>query len=271
MPPPQLPKTMPTPVPAANTSRKRQHDEIFVEPSAGPGEDSDTHMSLPPARTPTISPDLSHGEVVPITNPLTGQQGQTGARSESWFESTLQDRLGPRREDPPRQIDGPASQTTKRQCVREEPASKVIDFAADASSAGLQTPQADRYTQALGVGWAGLRQEPEVLAAARGYCRYIQNHYFLSDVVILAKGSVEGYLVKTNEGYYLFRDDLREGGLIARELEQALEKLKNPDFDFEGSVPRRWGLPSDVSSIGEIGVSTSTTEADSAGDVPMAD
>ena len=163
-------------------------------------------------------------------------------------------------EGAPSPVDGPASQMAKRQCVREESSStNIIDFA-------TRTPE---YTQALGIGWAGLGNDPDVLAAARGYCRYLENHYPLTDTEILAKSSLEAYLVKTNSGYYLFNDDLTEGRLIAQDFGVTLEKLKTSDIQFDGTASMRATITSKDPSTSENEAGTKVGEVDAGGDVRM--
>lgn len=235
-------------------------------------------MRLAPARTPAISPEPLHSEGMSTINPLTGQQGSAGARSESWFESTMLEKLGPGTEAGPDQVDGSASQEAKRQCVREEPSSNIIDFAkvtpqtqSRHARSHLRPTQADEYTHILGVGWTKLGDDPHFLAAVRGYCRYIENHYSLTNAEILAKSSsLDSYLVKTSGGYYLFNEKLTEGRLIARDLEVTLERLQSSEIQFDCAYPIHPANTSGGDPSKDNGTEISETErADAADDVPM--
>ena len=77
--------------------------------------------------------------------------------------------------------------------------------------------------------------DPDVLAAARGYCRNIENNYVLTMPEILAKSKgLEAFLVQTNEGYYLFNEGLTEGRLIANDYDTTLARLQSPEIQFNG-------------------------------------
>ena len=88
-------------------------------------------------------------------------------------------------------------------------------------------PVVDKYTHLLGIGWTYVGENSELAAMARGFGRYIAKHYPLTDLeVLLSSKSLESYLVKTSEGYFLFQEDLSSGQLVARTWEDTLANLQ---------------------------------------------
>ncbi|KAL6715244.1 hypothetical protein ACLMJK_007508 [Lecanora helva] len=240
------PPRAPIPIPPS-TSKKRGREVPEVE-----GDNDNGNIRLPPSKTPAISPDSFSGDGSPPRHPPIPELTSLGDRSRGSMELALQERLGMGLGDDPSPFDGPAAQTIKRTRVGEEVADpKIMDFATITPpvSAGLQTPQTDPYSQALGVGWTKMPDDPDTLAAVRGYCRYIENHYPLTGVEILTKSaSMDSYLVRTTQGYYLFDDNLTEGKFIAKDFETTLELLKPPTLRFGGATLRAADAPSSSGS-----------------------
>lgn len=101
-----------------------------------------------------------------------------------------------------------------------------------ASSDSLAQPIVDDFTLHLGIGWSRISEHIE--AAARGWARYIENHYPVTNVKILLESrGLQSYLVEANEGYFLFAENLRQGRLVSTTPEGALNNLKSspPVFD----------------------------------------
>ena len=219
------PATPAIPIPA-NSSKKRQRDDPSSDVSLDNSvdENGDLNIHLPPSRTPAISPDLVLGQGVSTIDPLTGRQALPAGQTESWFESTLEERLAKGGH-----VDVPEDQQTKRR--RPEASSSTANppigvTAGEQSSS--QVPKIDEFTHALGIGWAKIEGDPDYLAACRGYCRYIENHYQLAGVDILAKWkSTDSFLINTDDGYYLFNEELTEGRLVAKALDTTMAWLKN--------------------------------------------
>jgi len=104
-----------------------------------------------------------------------------------------------------------------------------------ASSDSLAQPIVDDFTVHLGVGWSRINDSPHIQAAARGWARYIENHYPVTHVKILLESrGLESYLVEAAEGYYLFAENLRQGRLVSTTPEGALQNLKISPPVFEG-------------------------------------
>ncbi len=101
---------------------------------------------------------------------------------------------------------------------------------------GSVEPAIDHFTHLLGVGWARIGADQDVQAAARGWSKYIENHYPLSMVsIVLRSKSLEANLAETKDGYFLFKDDLSEGRLVGSDWETCLANLKRTPIVFQGS------------------------------------
>jgi len=103
-------------------------------------------------------------------------------------------------------------------------------------SNGMEEPTIDAFTIYLGIGWSRISDGEDIQAAARGWAKFIENHYPVSDVHIrLQSKGLASYLVEAREGWFLFGEDLKEGRLVSTSLERTFENLKTtaPVFDGE--------------------------------------
>ncbi|KAK0612824.1 hypothetical protein B0T17DRAFT_593100 [Bombardia bombarda] len=128
-----------------------------------------------------------------------------------------------------------------------------------ASSDSISQPIVDDFTFHLGIGWSRISDHIE--AAARGWARYIENHYPVTNArILLESRGLQSYLVESTEGYFLFAENLRQGRLVSTTPERALQNLKSspPIFDgcqtmeaTETSKPTDVSLP-DLASTGPL-------------------
>jgi len=89
----------------------------------------------------------------------------------------------------------------------------------------------------LGVGWKNVMTNPVLRDAARAYSRVIENHFDLSEaLVMLEKESLSAYLVRAKQhgvqGYWLFSDSLQWCQLVGWSLERTVQNL------MAGPVPQ---------------------------------
>jgi hypothetical protein len=106
-------------------------------------------------------------------------------------------------------------------------------------SNGMEEPTIDAFTIYLGIGWSRISDGEDIQAAARGWTKFIENHYPVSDVHIrLQSKGLASYLVEAREGWFLFGEDLKEGRLVSMSLERTFENLKStpPVFDGEETL-----------------------------------
>jgi hypothetical protein len=104
-----------------------------------------------------------------------------------------------------------------------------------ASSDSPAQPVVDDFTLHLGIGWSRISDDGHIQAAARGWARYIENHYPLTHAKILLESrGLQSYLVEAAEGYFLFAENLRQGRLVSTTPEGALRNLKTSPPLFDG-------------------------------------
>ena len=107
------------------------------------------------------------------------------------------------------------------------------------NSTPSQQPMVDHFTLQLGVGWRGISDDEHIQAAARGWGRFVGNHYPVTSArIVLESKGLQSYLVEATEGYYLFSEDLRHGRLVSKTAEGALINLSTvpPTFDGESEM-----------------------------------
>lgn len=107
----------------------------------------------------------------------------------------------------------------------------------DNSPEAPSAPVVDEFTVHLGIGWAQMCADQHIQAAARGWQKYIENHYPVSDAKIrLQSRGLNAYLVEAREGFFLFADDLRSGRLVSKDAQCALRNLKSSPPNFEAEI-----------------------------------
>lgn len=96
----------------------------------------------------------------------------------------------------------------------------------------------DNFTLHLGIGWSSLSiTDPDTQAATRGWVKFIETHFPLSNVRIrLQSKGLASYLIESNEGYFLFGEDLKQGRLVSVDIEKTLVNLQGACPIFEGET-----------------------------------
>ncbi|GAP90113.2 hypothetical protein SAMD00023353_0203730 [Rosellinia necatrix] len=127
--------------------------------------------------------------------------------------------------------------STEAQTRRVSPA-RDIDSAAPTpglSADVASQPIVDNFTLHLGIGWSRISEDEDIQAAARGWARYIENHFPITKARIQLKSNgLQSYLVEASEGFFLFAEDLHRGQLVSRDVHQTLANLKSTPPVFEG-------------------------------------
>lgn len=103
------------------------------------------------------------------------------------------------------------------------------------ASASPQAPVVDNFTLHLGISWRRISDDEDIQAAARGWARFIENHFPITNVrVVLESKSLQSYLVESNSGFYLFTENLRQGQLVSQTVEGTLVNLQCSPPKFDG-------------------------------------
>lgn len=96
-------------------------------------------------------------------------------------------------------------------------------------------PVVDDFTLHLGIGWNRISSDEHIQAAARGWARYIEDHFPVTNAQIkLESKGLESYLVEAEEGFFLFGENLRQGRLVSRDPQRVLENLRTSPPTFDG-------------------------------------
>ncbi|KAK0374006.1 hypothetical protein CPAR01_06091 [Colletotrichum paranaense] len=103
------------------------------------------------------------------------------------------------------------------------------------SSESSAQPIVDQFTLHLGIGWRRISEDQHIQAAARGWARFIENHYPVSNAIIrLESKGLQSYLVEAAEGFFLFAENLRQGRFVSRDVEGAMRNLQCSPPTFDG-------------------------------------
>ena len=107
----------------------------------------------------------------------------------------------------------------------------------------------------LGVGWKNVMTNPTLRDAARAYSRVIENHFDLTEaVILLEKESLSAYLVRAKQhgvqGFWLFSDSLQWCQLVGWSLQRTVQNLMaGPVPQVEGErINARQRTPSEPST-----------------------
>ncbi|PKS12193.1 hypothetical protein jhhlp_001492 [Lomentospora prolificans] len=216
-----------TPSRPSGAGRKRSRDE--AEPNL-----SD---DLPePTPAPSSNNDwLSGNDMVMMETAVT--QPAMSSAAEALHNAEVKTALQMQQEQ---QVSGRSYKTQRRENVSAA-ATPAEEF--NSPSTALTTPTSenpnhpivDDFTLHLGIGWRRISNDEHIQAAARGWAKFIENHYPISNVVIqLESKGLQSYLIEAAEGYFLFDENLRQGRLVSTTGEGTLQNLKSNPPVFEG-------------------------------------
>lgn len=243
-----------TPI-STNPSRKRSRDESAFDSADADGSYFPSLQAQ--VNTPAPIPEEPiYGEGMTLLNPQTGVVLSAESQTGTWYEEKAdKDALVHEVEA----IDAansfrpiiPASRKSIRLSQNSIPNLSAFALPQSGSPNGTSAPasppktasgashaEIDEATLALGIGWTLLANEDEnILAAARGWARYLENHYarYIHGAEILLKSSgLNAYLVGCHEGFYLFSENLLEGRLVSRTWDGCIANLRSQPMAFEG-------------------------------------
>lgn len=135
--------------------------------------------------------------------------------------------------------------------------STAPSFTTPITTSSPESPSApiiDNFTLHLGIGWRRISEDVDIQAAARGWARFIENHFPVSNVhVLLESKGLQSYLIEASEGFFLFAENLRQGQLVSQTTDGALRNLQSnpPVFDgIESMVAAESPKPVDIQPQG---------------------
>ena len=225
-----------TPI-STNPSRKRSRDETAFD-----AEWDGSYFASVSTPAPIPEEEPIYGEGMVLLNPKTGVSVSAESQTGTWYEEKADDTA--LREEIIAAYDRPKLPTS-RKSVRLSQASirlpldtTVTPAPASPPKTAVDRPEVDEATIALGIGWTKMESESESLQiAARGWARYIDNHYS-GDIhgaqFLLRNAGLDAYLVGCQEGFFLFTESMLEGKLVGRTWETCLHHLKCQPMAFEG-------------------------------------
>ncbi|KAI0137433.1 hypothetical protein BJ170DRAFT_61494 [Xylariales sp. AK1849] len=221
--------------------RKRSRDEAAI------------NLDVEEVKLETIQPvkeaedEWVYGEGMVLIKSPSAYVAEAGTQSGTWVEEKSASEEQRRNEDARaiNQQERPSLRSNKSQRLdlnaismpssdaQINPPSSGHDIEVTTTAPGQ--PIVDNFTLHLGIGWSRINNNDHIQAAARGWARYIENHFPVTNAQIqLESKGLQSYLVETTEGYFLFTEDLRQGQLVSRDLNQAFENLKVTPPVFEG-------------------------------------
>jgi hypothetical protein len=233
----------PMPSAAPRTSRKRSRDEASI------------NIDAEEAKLQTIEPvkeaedEWIYGEGMVLIKKSAAYVADAGSQSGTWVEEKAAAEEQRRNDDARafNQQERPSLRSNKSQRLdmnsvslpsiqpqfkRPSPDRDIHNMTAPEST--IQ-PVIDNFTLNLGIGWSRVNGNEHKQAAARGWAKYIENHFPVSNVQIqLESRGLQSYLIEASEGYFLFTEDLQRGQLVSRDLNQTFQNLRASPPVFEG-------------------------------------
>ena len=216
-----------------NPSRKRSRD-VFTEDELSIAVPVETNglTSMEVVEEPIYGPGMT------LLNPSSGHAISAESQSGTWIEEKHEeDRLlAEKAAEELAESRRPILRPTKS--CRLEPVSSAGQIDTPITPVSLASPVADidPASAMLGVGWKVMpREDEDMMQAVRGWARYIENHYPLNAVEIVLKSEgQEAFLVRSQEGWWLFKEDLSEGRLVSTSFEGCVTGLRAEPKVFEG-------------------------------------
>ncbi|ODA80513.1 hypothetical protein RJ55_03472 [Drechmeria coniospora] len=225
-----------------------QADKYAPKPAAGRKRSWGEATNIPEPGPPTpaaIDPHggLACGEGMTPTESKSSILTDAVNPSDGWFsDEKTSDGQDATHQDAQRRIN-PASHKSQRvdHSIHESPALHPSSCDDGGKRAGVEDSGGagglviDDFTIHLGIGWRKISNDEDIQAAARGWARFIENHFPLHRVQIcLESKGLQSYLVETSEGYFLFAENLRQGRLVSRSIEGAVRNLQQTPPIFDG-------------------------------------
>ena len=231
---------------------------LFTNPSSKRSRDEADDEYLSPSASSNPAPRLQeepvvYGEGMTLISPSTGRAITAESQTGTWFEENLEiERQASIKaaKSLAQAAQDRASRPKKSLRLDSLPIPSLPAFAKESEDAHLHprsidSPVPDAATHLLGVGWKLIGQEEGMQSAAKGWAKYIDNHYpSITNIQLLLKSEGhQAYLVRATpnveeaegtEGFFLFAEDLNEGRLVAKTWDTCVPYLQSSPIVFEG-------------------------------------
>lgn len=188
------------------------------------------------------------GEGMTLIDPSTGRSLAAESQTGTWYEDHLEEErraaaeAAAAMEQEKLEALGRPSKTVRLDSPAPGIGSVDTPLAAmQQPLAGTETPAIDSASIMLGIGWKEVASDANMAQAARGWARFIENHYpMLGGVEILCKSDGhEVFLARATQpqdSYWLFKEDLTEGKLVATTQEACVQNLRAVPMVFENDT-----------------------------------
>ena len=185
-----------------------------------------------------------YGEGMVLINPASGLGISAESQTGTWYEeqqeaervAAIEAAAALAQQPQAPSLPSRKSQRLDTSSTNEFASSAPLTPASSPSKSGPEEPTIDYFTHLLGVGWSRVGIDNDVRAAARGWAKYIENHYPVTGAEILLQSrGLDACLVGAQQGYFLFKEDLSEGRLVGSNWETCLTNLQSTPMAFEGA------------------------------------
>lgn len=229
---------------STNPSRKRSRDE-----TAFMNGDETSYFSFPSAQSveppPPIPEEPIYGEGMVLLNPSTGLVISAESQTGTWYEEK-QDQESLRREfeqdqaqaQRPRMPVSRKSIRMSQSSIRSQ-VTPQINGAPNTPPESQHNSDVDEASVALGIGWTKVGSaDPDIQGAIRGWERYIDLHYTAhihNATILLKHEGLDVYLVQAQEGYFLLKQDLKQGQFVSHDWNTCLASLQSTPPKLEST------------------------------------
>ncbi|KAL3496879.1 hypothetical protein BJX62DRAFT_193142 [Aspergillus germanicus] len=251
---------------SSKPSRKRSRDDVAAEDSVA----ERTPKFSPPAPAPKEEP--IYGEGMTLINPRTGMALSAESQTGTWYEEKMEAAMASAPAVSPQTH---ASSQASRKFQRLDPSApglddiassriqrhlqendnddnrRLLNNPASSNPFSPEEPLVDDATRLLGISWQRVpaSNDPDMAAAVRGWNKVIDRQFsrHLVNAEILVKNrALSAYLVSARPiiplggpvqrlAFYLFKEDLSQGQLVASSWDYCLRNLQSSPISFEGT------------------------------------
>lgn len=218
----------------SNPSRKRSRD-VFTEDELAVAAQVETNglASMEVIEEPIYGPGMT------LLNPSSGRTISAESQSGTWIEEKHEEEqvAAEKAAEELAESRRPILRPTKSCRLASVSSASQGDILITPASMASPVAEIDPASAMLGVGWKVMpREDEDMMQAVRGWARYIENHYPLNAVEIILKSEgQEAFVVRSQEGWWLFKEDLSEGRLVSPTWEGCVTGLRAEPKVFEGA------------------------------------